>query len=597
MAEKQNKNGKENKPCDPILARFNELVSKYGNLPSDSFLNAFARAGMGLENQPQIQNQRLKSISPLPLDISKEDIGEALRNPYQSEGVLAQTSQVLKFTAYPYFKITKTYADIGTYRYYASPKYLDKESARSKEFAKEAVLVDKLCKMFSPEITAHKIAGQAVTFGKVFYYPRYEVDKVHNKVHVAFLQQLPQNWCTIIGYNNISGYTVSFNMMYFLEPGTDFRQFGDLFEPYVSDFNRIFVDPKTKTPKIKTIYASKSSRADGYAKTAKGNMKIFPENVNPNGIGNPKLFLQNGTWMYWVSLPADKIWTFEIDDTTPAVVSPLSGLMLTYAQQSDFENAQLALLLSPLIKIFTGEIPYFAESTSRTEDGWRLGSGGRLLFQTLFQNLMAANNTGGTALFMAPLENIKSHDFPESSNANEISTSFNRYGLEKAGLSGILPTTNDPKAGLAEMSAKLESRFTNPVYRQYERMMECIFEELNLKFSWKFQMFGSIYTEESIKNKAEKALQTGDTSAYFILAALDGESYLDKISMARTINESGLLDLLKPPETSYTMSKSTQPPKEAGRPSKTVQDVAEGKATEATEKTIDARGSAESITK
>lgn len=147
------------------------------------------------------------------------------------------------------------------------------------------------------------------------------------------------------------------------------------------------------------------------------------------------------------------------------------------------------------------------------------------------------------------------------------------------------------------MSAKLESRFTNPVYRQYERMMECIFEELNLKFSWKFQMFGSIYTEESIKNKAEKALQTGDTSAYFILAALDGESYLDKISMARTINESGLLDLLKPPETSYTMSKSTQPPKEAGRPSKTVQDVAEGKATEATEKTIDARGSAESITK
>ena len=43
--------------------------------------------------------------------------------------------------------------------------------------------------------------------------------------------------------------------------------------------------------------------------------------------------------------------------------------MLTYAQQSDFENAQLALLLSPLIKILTGEIPYFSESNSRAEDG------------------------------------------------------------------------------------------------------------------------------------------------------------------------------------------------------------------------------------
>ena len=577
---------------DATLKRFNEIAEKYSYLSDDAKFAAFSKAGMNLENQPQIQNARLKSISPLPANVSKEDIGEALRNPYQNEALLASTSQVLKYGAYPYFKITKTYADIGTYRYYCAPKYLKKNASSNPEFERESILVDRFCKTISPETVAHKIAGQAVTYGKVFYYARYDVDKTHNKVNAAFLQQLPQSWSTIIGFNNVSGYTVSFNMMYFLEPGTDYRQFGDLFEPYIDDFNKVFDYERGKSSKTKQIYAAKSYKS--FTKGKNGRC-VFPENLNANGAGKPRLFKQDGTWMYWVSLPIEKIWTFEIDDTTPAVISPLSGLMLTYAQQSDFENAQLALLLSPLIKIFTGEIPYFSESNSRAEDGWRLGSGGRLLFQTLFQNLMAANNTGGTALFMAPLQNIKSHDFAESSNANEISTSFNRYGLEKSGLSGILPATNDPKAGLAEMSAKLESRFIAPIYRQFEKMMNFIFEELNLRHQWNFKMFGSIYTEESIKTKAEKALQTGDVSAYFILAALDGESYLDKISMAQTIVDSGLLDLLKPPETSYTMSQKTKQPDEGGRPSKTIQDISEGEATEATEKTIDSRGSSENI--
>jgi len=43
------------------------------------------------------------------------------------------------------------------------------------------------------------------------------------------------------------------------------------------------------------------------------------------------------------------------------------------------------------------------------------------------------------------------------------------------------------------------------------------------------------------------------------------------------------------------MSQKTKQPDEGGRPSKTIQDISEGEATEATEKTIDSRGSSENI--
>lgn len=566
---------------EPLLSRFDRLVENASAyLPSSDIYSAFMRAGQGLENMPMIQNRRIKSISPLPQDVTKEDIGAALQAPYASEELLGRVSTALKYAAYPYFKIIKTYADIPTYRNYAYPLYLDASDAKSEVFKRETVLVDKIVKAFQVEKTAHKIAGQAVTYGKVFYIPRYSLDKSHSKVNYAFMQQLPQAWTTIIGNNSVSGYTVSFNMMYFLQPGTNPYSFGDLFEPYISDFERIFRRPKGLEGKA--VYSSANVRC------GKQDVPIFPCNLNAEGEGRPRLFMQNGTWMYWVSLPIEKVWTFEIDDTSPAVVSPLAGLMLTYAQQSDYENAQLSLLLNPLVKIFTGEIPYYKDEGTTEDSGYRLGAGARAMFEALFDNLMATHNTGGTALYMAPLENIKSHDFAESANANEISTSFNRYGLEKAGLSGILPSTSDPKAGLAEMSAKLESRYAERIYRQFENMMNFIFESENLHYEWRFAMFGSIYTDEKVREAAYKALANGDTSAHFILAALDGQSFADKLCLAHTVKESGLLDLLIPPITSYTMKQSENGglPPQNGRPSAS----AEG-ATEGTEKTIDTRGS------
>lgn len=516
-----------------IEKRYSNILSSYASLPSNKIANAFFQATM--QSIPQVQNSRVKEISTLPVDYSKKDIQEALRTPFLNEQKLQQTSEILKYTTYPYYKLIKTLSDIPSYKYYANPLYVTEYDGK---FIREAELIDKFNKTLNVPKTTHKITGQALTMGKVFYTPRYSVDKIHNKVNYAFLQQLPQSWCKIVGFNNISGYTISFDMMYFLQPGTDWRQFGDLFEPYLDEFKGIM-------------------RYDN------GKVSVNTKKIK----NNSDVYYQNGRWLYYVTLPPEKVWTFEIDDTTPAVVPPLSGLMLTYSQQADFEAIQKELVTNPLLKIFTGEVPYHTDTGTTAASPYKLSNPMQMYYVTLFHNLLSAANTGGTDIFFAPVENIKSHDYTESANANEVAESFTRYATEKAGITSLIPVSDDVKASQVESSQLIEGEYVAPIYRQMENLMRYIYESLNLRYSWDFKMFGTIFNEKTLRDNAQKAIANGDISQHFILAALDNQSWLEKITMMKAIQKSGMLDMLIPPITSYTMKQeySGLPP-QAGRP-------------------------------
>ena len=572
-------------PHKAVIARMNDLIAKYGDgLSNSAFFSAFSRANFKMENQPQIQNSRVKAISSLPVDYTKDQIGEFLRNPYSHERELREVSEILRWTNFPYYKIIKTEQDIPTDRYYFKPKYIEGEDAKTREFNREAVLLDKLNKQIRPEQTLHKIRGEALLQGKAIYATRYAVDKAHNSVNYAFLCALPIDWCTIIGRNNISGWTVSFNMMYFLTPGADVGQYGDLFLPYMEGFAGMFREKDEKSPEYKyAAYRTNAARAS--VKSRGRNVPFYPENVDGDGPGNPRVFQQNGTWAYYVSLPIERVWVFEIDDTTPAIIPPFAGMMLTYAQQADFEEIQKTLYTNPLVKIFTGEIPYFTDNGTRTEDTYKLSDGGRMLFEYLFADLMAKNNTAGTAFYMAPVENIKSHDYEESANANDISTTFNQYAGSKVGLAALIPVDKDIKAAQVEAAMKLESRFaTACIYPQFERMMNWIYLSLNLKYEWEFKIFGTIFTEEKIRKDAEAEFARGDMSALFVIAALDGMSWLDKVAMLKTMDASGIMDMFRIPETAYTQSGKLKSPGSTNGPGRP---KSEGISSEAKEKSID----------
>ena len=95
--EETKKNAPAANSYGSLLARMNNIIEAYGgNLSADSMASAFARAGLGLANMPQLQNRRVKAISSLPADFTKEEIGSFLRAPYGNERALRQTSEILK---------------------------------------------------------------------------------------------------------------------------------------------------------------------------------------------------------------------------------------------------------------------------------------------------------------------------------------------------------------------------------------------------------------------------------------------------------------------------------------------------------------------
>ncbi len=534
-----------------VIARFNNIYGQFAELPYESIFRAFGRAWA---NMPSVQNSRIKALNPLPCDYTKEELNDFLTNPQNSEFELQQIAEGLRWSNYSFQKLAKSYADVLEYHSIVLPQYVTDEEFDSDAFMREYRLVEKFVKCMSLKAIGQQVTMQSLLQGKVFYALRYSVDKSHNTVNYFALQELPKQWCTIIGKNSISKWTVSFNLMYFMQPGTDFRQFGDLFEPYMQVFDSWYADPKP----IEGRFVYMSDRSEAW---------------------NIKAYQQNGRWFYYVSLPIDRVWTFEIDPSTGIVASPLSGLMQTFAQQSDYEAAQLSVVLNPLIKIFTGEIPYKKNDNATVMDAYEMSNDGRDMFVAIFDMLMRRTNTAGVGLYAAPFENIKSHDFQAASNANEISRSYLSYGMAKSGAQGIIPIDDRPTEEAVKASEKLEPKYAQEVYRTFERMLTYVInKQLGLKWEWRFNVFGDIFSDEVVRTYALKLIDKGDLYGWIILSALDGISIMDRVCANKFVKSTKFMETLQIPPTAYTQSGKAQPKSDTGgAPTKTESDRIESK--------------------
>ena len=542
-----------------IFEKLRTMAAENQGMPMSAISTAFAgiNAGRyGMAN-PYIQNRRVKQISSLPVNFTKDKVGEMLTAPYDSEQPLRQVSHILEYTAYPLFHIRKTYQNLLTYHSYVMPRMVSGEDTKKDDFLREWKLTEKLREEFKPKENAHQIVGQVGVEGKVFYYPRYSVDKSHNKVNYAFMQQLPSDWTKITGYNNVSKYTVAFNMMYFLQPGCVPEQFGELFLPYLYDFGSVVQKPEGTGTSV--VFAQKT-RID---------MQKF-QRIQAMGDmpGTPDVYYQNGRWYYWVYLPVDSVFPFEADDVSRTAISPFAGLFLNMIQLAQMEQIQLELIQNPLVSILHGEIPYRDDKAASSEDQYKLSNAGRLLFEAIWYDMMQANNTSGIGLYAAPFENMKLESLSEAPSAMDIVKQGYSDTMSQAGMGAIIPLGDDPKAGTAQISLQIESKFMQTVYRDFERMMNAIIKKLNLKYDWKFVMFGDIAEDEKTLERCMNGMEHGILPDTILYNALLDRSMLDDLCLSDAVCNSGILDKRLPLVTAYNMKQDSSglPPQSPGRP-------------------------------
>lgn len=552
--------------------RFRALGAKYGAaLSGAQMVEALGRASAAVFANPYIQNRRVKAVPSLPRQYSKDQVGEMVRDPGGNERALREVSHALEHTAYPYRKVRKTYTDLMTYRWYNRPAYLEAGDGEDPALLREWRLVEKLCQSIRPTETAHRLAGEAIQEGKVFYALRYEVDKSHNAVRHAFLQRLPSDWVKIVGYNDVSGYTVAFNLFYLFQPGCDHRQFGDLLTPYLDDFDAVLVKQESDARYC-------AGFRDGNGNRVGVDFKKFGE-IRRCAAGKPELYVQNGEWAYWVTLPPERVWVFECDDAVVEAAPPMMGLFLSMLSIAQYEQVQLELVQNPLISVMTGEIPYRSDNEASQEDMYKLSNDGRNYWEALWYDMLAQNNTSGLGFFLAPANNLKLHQLSEVPSAGDVSAKGYAYTIEKAGLAGLMPINDNPRAGVVNVSTAIESRYCQTVYWQFGRMMERLYRDLGLRYHWRFVMFGDIFSDEKLLKDMQKSMSVGVLPDLFLYNALLGRSLLDDVDMSRVVKASGVLDLRIPLITSYTMKQDTGglPPQagggEPGRPKVGIEDV------------------------
>jgi hypothetical protein len=537
-----------------IFRALRNMADQYGTMPMDALLGVFGSVfGRGYDyagQDPYTQNRRVKSISTRPANYSKNQIAAMIQNPDGNEQPLRAVEQALEYSAYPLFHTRTVYQNLLTYHSYIAPHLSDKEDAKKDDFWREWKLLEKLRKKLNPKDTCHMIAGQALKEGKVFYHPRIRVDKAHNKIEHAFLQQMPSDFIKIVGFNNISKYTVAFNLMYFMMPGTDVRQFPFL-EPYMLDFYDALILPEGLGKRV--VYAQKAAIDLNKVKAAK----------NPD----VEAYFQGGRWCYWVTLPVDAVFPFEIDDTDRNVLPVFTGIFLDFVTLAQMENLQLELLSNPLISILTGSIPYWDDRSAGGDDQYKLSNAGMMLFESLWYQMLQANSTSGIGIYMAPLENMRLESLAEAPNAMDIVSKGFTDTMAQAGLTALIPTSAEARAGAVNVSLLIESQFGKCIYRCYERMMNCLIDKLNLNYEFRFFMFGDLATDADREKALKEEMTLGLLPAAIEWNAMKDRSILDDIAWSDAIDESGLLERRKPLITSYNAKNpdSGLPP-QGGRP-------------------------------
>ena len=544
---------------------FKQLALQYSDMPIENVIDALGRTGgwNGFTANPYVQNRRVKQISSLPANYDYDKVAEMITQPDGNELPLRQVSHVLESTVAPYWKIRKTYQDIMTYHWYVCPNGIRTvDDAKGDSFWRELMLAEKVAESAKIDQKSHEIVGQCVQEGKVFYSMRYQVDKTHNNVNYAFLQQLPQDWIKIVGENNISKYTLAFNMMYFMEPGTTPEFFDkDLFAPYWDEFIDVASSLPLKNKNKKFVYAQRTGTED-YVEKLKG-LKDRTD---------LEVYLSCGRWYYWVMLPIDKVWSFEIDDVSRNVVPPLTGLFLSLVNIAKYEQLQLSLVANPLVSMVLGEIPYRDDPQASIDDAYRLSPAGKRLFETYWYQMLADTNTTGVGVYFAPVDNLHLEQMAEAPSATKISSDGYAYAMQKSGI-GIIPATTDPRAGTVNVSLMIESRFGETIYRQIENMMNYVYFDIGFKHEWKFHMFGNLAEDERRLKEARDGMTLGILSSTLEYLALLGRRITEDLAMSSMILGSGVMDMRVPLISTYTakQSESGLPPQpklidEGGRP-------------------------------
>lgn len=500
---------------DDLTARWNKTFTRIAQLNGRDGISTVAEHWNKLN--PFLQNQRLKNIYTNAKTYDKVNIGEFLLNPANSETQLRGLSWANSSSQQIYYNILRRSCDIPLYNYFVIPQLLEKESDYKKDdFKNEDRLVQNWLEVFNVKNTFKTIALEVKREGKSSYLLRNKFIGTGKNRETGFctLQKLPTEWTKITGKGKL-GFTVSFNMMYFLNIANSPSDFGEFMIKAWEDLNDTGVITKEIIPGNTTKYDINIDKAKDYVFTYNGMQYTSSIEVIKKG--------KQINYLFWLRIPYDICYTFGSDNSHPWVAPDTMGLMLKLQELTDYGQLAGLIASTPLTAVLTGEIETIQQP--------RAGKNESVYSPEVLQGYMTQFNQATSTnveAWLWPAKNIKLQQLSSDINSSEIISTATSNFLESAGEGGLTIATEKPNVAQVTVAKQLAASQQDYVTTQFENVMNYILQhKLGFKYEWKIRIWGDIFSQESEKKFLKEVVANGNMALLPKLMSSEGISIRD----------------------------------------------------------------------
>ena len=503
---------------------------------------------------PFLQNQRIKNLYTQAKAYGKADISEFLANPGNNERPLRSLSWANSSSQQIYYNILRRSCDIPLYNWYVIPDLMESDSDYNGEvFQNEDKLVQEWLETFDVQNTFKTIALEVKREGKSSYLLRNKISGVGKSKTVDFctLQKMPTDWIKITGKGSL-GYTISFNMMYFLNIANSPSFFGEFIEAAWNDmiYNGIVTLPegsqKYEFHPEEVIKVNEDKTIKEYTFSYEGiTVKPIIESIT-EGIGRGR----NQRYMFWLQMPYDICYTFGSDNSHPWMAPDTMGLMLKMQELTDY--CQLAGLIAstPLTAVLTGEIEPIANP--------RAGKNESIFTPEVIQGMQDKFNaitSTNVEAFLWPAKNIKLQQLSADVNSSDIISTATSNFLESAGEGGLTIATEKPNVAQITAAKLLAASQQDYVTIQFQKVMNFILQhKIGLKLRWKIKIWGNIFTIENEKKYLKEIVANGNIALLPKLMSAEGISIRDTKALTSYVKSFKFYDDFM----TYTQLKSSE---------------------------------------
>ncbi len=496
----------------------------------------FAQAllGMGLY-EPQLSRQLLLDLNVNPRSTNYDKIVKALNDAKNQVKDLQGYSQWMEMNDMIFARLVKYYAGLLSFDVRDYCVGATQADFKTKQYKDDIRRKKKFLSKFNYKYEFERVMMEIMRNGSCYCWLRTNkgsfddvqsenIDISYKNATKYTLQFMPQDYCWTTGRFEY-GLMYDFNLIYFLQPGVDLRNY----DPFL-------------------IKAYKEMMVDGVDDGYGG---YIPS-------AQPKK--RNGQWAYWTQTSPDAgAWLFKFDDSNSLNLPPLAPLLKSSILNGALQQLQYDKDIQSAYALLSGELKMLdGQKSGEVKNAFAISPDTLGQFMSLVQNGLK----GATKAIALPLENTKWNQFVDS-NTTMASEQFSSNVAQGVGAYTTIYSTEKMSQSEVENDIYADYQFVSSIYRQFENFLNFFVNKKLKKYEFKFKLDGldRPFYREKKRESIQELIQVGLTPSVSFIASAYGYAGDELESSILEAKSTGLYE-----EPMLLQSLSTQSNKKGGRP-------------------------------